>query len=65
MLVALCAYFLLNQAFGLVDRGWSPGGRTGPAHPPPGSEVLRWYVPLLAWGPLVLAVAADFRRRHR
>jgi hypothetical protein len=64
-LVLISVYFFLNQAFHFVDRGWSPSGfQDGVVHEKPGWDVLKYYVPLLAWGPLVLAVAADFRRRH-
>lgn len=66
LLVAICAYVLLNLAFGLVGRGWSPDALADPVpHEPPGWNVLRYYVPMLAWGPLVLAVAVDRRRRAR
>jgi hypothetical protein len=65
-LVAICVYFLLNQAFDLVGRGWSPSGfEDTTEHAPPGWDVLRYYAPMLAWGPLVLAVALDYRRRRR
>ncbi|MBQ1009658.1 hypothetical protein KBX53_01525 [Micromonospora sp. M51] len=63
LLVAVCAYFLLNQRFHVVQSGWVGIGDDEPAHPAPGWEVLRFYAPLLAWGPLVIAVAADYRRR--
>jgi hypothetical protein len=65
-LVAICVYFLLNQAFDLVERGWGASGFEDTVeHAPPGWEVLRYYAPMLAWGPLVLAVALDYRRRRR
>ncbi|RZT79277.1 hypothetical protein EV382_2475 [Micromonospora violae] len=63
LLVAVCVYFLLNQRFHLVQSGWVGIGGDEPAHPPPGWEVFRFYAPLLAWGPLVVAVATDYRRR--
>ncbi|RKN32326.1 hypothetical protein [Micromonospora musae] len=63
VLVAITVYFVLNQMFHFVPRGWAGVGSDEPAHPVPGWEVLRYYVPLLAWGPLVIAVAADYRRR--
>lgn len=62
-LVALCAYFLLNKQFHLVEHGWVGIGDATRVHPRPDWEVLRYYVPLVAWGPLLLAVTADFRRR--
>ncbi|MET7950814.1 hypothetical protein [Micromonospora sp. NPDC005324] len=63
LLVAICAYFLVNQRFHLVQSGWVGIGGDEPVHPPPGWEVFRYYAPILAWGPLVIAVAADYRRR--
>ncbi|MEK8110260.1 hypothetical protein NKG94_50025 [Micromonospora sp. M12] len=51
LLVAICVYFLLNQRFHLVQSGWVGIGADEPVHPPPGWEVLRYYAPLLAWGP--------------
>lgn len=64
LLVAVCGYFLLNQRFHFVERGSVGVGSEEPLHPVPGWEVLRYYAPLFAWGPLVLAVAADYRRRR-
>jgi hypothetical protein len=63
LLVAICVYYFLNQAFHFVESGWVGIGRAEPAHETPGWDVLRYYVPLVAWGPLVIAVAADYRRR--
>jgi hypothetical protein len=64
LLVAICAYFFLNQAFHLVDRGWSPAAmQDAVVHDRPGWDILRYYVPLVAWGPLLIAVALDHRRR--
>jgi hypothetical protein len=62
-LVAICVYFLLNQRFHFVQSIWVGIGDDEPVHPTPGWEVLRYYAPMLAWGPLVIAVAADYRRR--
>ncbi|RAO51795.1 hypothetical protein LUPAC06_06480 [Micromonospora saelicesensis] len=62
-LVAICVYFLLNQRFHLVQSVWVGIGDDEPVHPAPGWEVFRYYAPMLAWGPLVIAVAADYRRR--
>ena len=39
-------------------------GADEPAEPQPGIDVLRWYLPLVLWPPLLIAVAADYRRRH-
>jgi hypothetical protein len=64
LLVAISVYFLLNRTFHFVPAGrWVGIGRDEPAHSPPGWDVLRYYAPLLAWGPLVIAVAVDYRRR--
>ncbi|WP_410813406.1 hypothetical protein [Micromonospora sp. 067-2] len=63
LLVAISLYFVLNQTFHFVPRGWRGLGQDEPVHPVPGWNVLRYYAPLLAWGPLVLAVATDYRRR--
>jgi hypothetical protein len=65
LLTGLCLYLALNAAFGLVERGPVLIGRDDVAHPPPGADVLVWYLPLLLWAPLVGAVTWDFRRRHR
>ncbi|SDZ50563.1 hypothetical protein SAMN05421684_5920 [Asanoa ishikariensis] len=63
LLVAVCVYLILNQRFQFVERGWVGIGRDEPAHPAPGWEVFRYYVPLAAWGPLVIATAVDYGRR--
>ncbi|MDG4787759.1 hypothetical protein O7626_17745 [Micromonospora sp. WMMD1102] len=63
LLVAITGYVVLNLTFHFVPRGWVGVGRDEPAHPAPGWDVLRYYAPLIAWGPLVIAVAADYRRR--
>jgi hypothetical protein len=66
LLIVICAYFFLNQAFGLVDRGWSPGGpQDAVVRPRPGWDILRFYAPMILWGPLLIAVALDYRRRTR
>jgi hypothetical protein len=39
-------------------------GADEPVHARPGWSVLRWYLPLVAWGPLVVVIAADHRRRR-
>ncbi|MET8529013.1 hypothetical protein [Micromonospora sp. NPDC005172] len=62
-LVAICVYLLLNSRFHVVQRGWVGIGRDEPAHPTPTWEVLRYYAPMAAWGPLVIAVAVDHARR--
>ncbi|WP_328473513.1 hypothetical protein OHA21_12705 [Actinoplanes sp. NBC_00393] len=66
LLVVTCGYFFLNQAFDLVNQGWSPSGMQDPVvRPRPGWDIMRFYVPLVLWGPLLIAVALDYRRRLR
>ena len=65
LLVAICGYALLNAAFDIVESGPVLVGRDDVAHPEPGADVLAWYLPMVAWGPLLLAVTWDFRRRHQ
>jgi hypothetical protein len=54
----------VNSVFHLVDRGPVLVGEDQPDMPPPGWDVGVWYLPLLLWAPLVLAVTWDYRRRH-
>ncbi|SDS43652.1 hypothetical protein [Actinoplanes derwentensis] len=63
LLVALCVYVIVNQTFHLVGRAWVGIGHEEPTREAPGWDVMRYYLPLVAWGPLVIAVAADYRRR--
>jgi hypothetical protein len=63
LLIALSAYFLLNRAFRFVESGPVWIGEDAPQRPTPGSDVMALYAPLLLWGPLLLAVAMDYRRR--
>lgn len=63
VLAAICVYLFLNSRFHFVERGWVGIGRDEPAHQAPGWEVLWFYAPMVAWGPLVIAVAADYGRR--
>jgi hypothetical protein len=61
---ALCgvtAYATLNWIFDVVG----PLHATPPGCESPGFDVGRYYLPLAAWGPVVLAVTLDYRRRHR
>ncbi|MCG5461726.1 hypothetical protein MED01_006595 [Micromonospora sp. MED01] len=62
-LVAICVYFLLNQRFHFVQSGWVGIGDDEPVLAAPDWEVLRYYAPMLGWGPLVIAVATDYGRR--
>jgi hypothetical protein len=36
----------------------------GPLHPVPGWDILRYYLAMVTWGPLVVAVACDYRSRR-
>jgi hypothetical protein len=64
LLIGLCLYFVLNMTFHFVERGPVLIGPVDTERPPPGWPVLRFYLPILAWGPLVLAVTANYWRRH-
>jgi len=57
-------YLVLNAVFGFVERGPVLIGADQPPMPPPGPAVGLLYLPLLAWAPLVLAVAAAYHRRR-
>jgi hypothetical protein len=65
LLIAVCLYYLLNSAFQFVPRGPVLVGGDAPVRPPPGWRVLICYAPMLLWGPLLLAVTMDYRRRRR
>jgi hypothetical protein len=68
LLIGLDLYAILNGLLNVVERGpvlVGPDGTDLPPRPEPGTGVLALYVPLLAWGPLLLAVALDYRRRRR
>jgi hypothetical protein len=62
-LILITVWFFVNRLTGpfpvpvLIDTG-------GPPHPQPGWDVLRYYAPVIAWGPLVIAVARNYRRRR-
>ena len=64
LLIAVCLYAAANAAFHVVDHGPVLVGDENAVRPEPGAEVIAFYLPLALWGPLVLAVARDFRRRH-
>jgi hypothetical protein len=69
LLMGLCLYGVLNGVFHFVERGpvmIGPTEADAPQRPKPGQGVLALYVPLLAWGPLLLAVTRNYwcRRRH-
>lgn len=63
--VGLCPYAVLNVACRFVARGTLLTGANQPAQQVPGFAVLVFYLPLPAWGPLVLATAWAYRRRRR
>ncbi len=60
----LCLYVLANSLFGFVERGPVLIGADQPPRPLPGGGVVALYLPLLAWGPLVFAVAGAYLRRR-
>ena len=64
LLIGICLYAVFNMTFHFVERGPVLIGPDNTEQPPPGSDVLALYVPMLAWGPLVLAVALAYRRRR-
>jgi len=61
----LAAYAVLNLTFQLVEKGAVLiGPSSGDLRPPEGRLLTAAYAPLLAWGPLLAAVAiASYRRR--
>ncbi|MFC6018736.1 hypothetical protein ACFP2T_21310 [Plantactinospora solaniradicis] len=65
LLIVLCLYVAFNLTFDVAARGPVLIGPDDTERPPPGWDVLPYYLPLLAWGPLVLAVATNYRRRRR
>jgi hypothetical protein len=64
LLIAICLYAMLNMTFHFVERGPVLIGPDNGERPKPGTAVLALYIPLLAWGPLVLAVTANYWRRR-
>jgi hypothetical protein len=64
LLIGICLYAVLNMTFHFVERGPVLIGPDDIERPPPGWRVLVLYIPILAWGPLVLAVTANYRRRR-
>ena len=64
LLILGCLYATANIVFGrLVDvpQTLAIGGESFAR---PGAAVLSWYAPMLAWGPLLIAVALNYRRRR-
>jgi hypothetical protein len=66
LLVAICVYGALNMIFNLVGQGpvFIGPDESEATRPEPDGVVVLLYAPLLAWGPLVLAVAWDRWRRR-
>ncbi|GAA1031780.1 hypothetical protein GCM10009557_28150 [Virgisporangium ochraceum] len=67
LLVAISVYVGLNAVFGFVETGpvlIGPEESDAVRRPEPGGPVAVAYLPLLLWGPLVLAVARDRWRRR-
>jgi hypothetical protein len=64
LVIGLCLYAVLNMTFHFVDRGPVLVGQQDVERTPPGPGIVSLYVPLLAWGPLVFAVAANYWRRR-
>lgn len=66
LLIGICLYAVLNMTLHFVERGPVLIGLDDIERPTPGWSVLALYLPILAWGPLVLAVTANYwRRRNR
>jgi NADH dehydrogenase len=63
IVIVLCGYAVWNINAGNLFT-FEPTLGTGVTYPRPGIEVLRWYVPMFAWGPLVIAVATNYYRRR-
>ena len=61
LVAAAVGYYLVKEAFDLSGplRPLAPGCR------PPDIHVLRFYVPLIAWPPLLYAVTYQYHRRRR
>jgi hypothetical protein len=64
LLLVITAYAAVNAAFHVVDQGPVLIGPRTADRPRPGGDVALLYLPLVLWGPLLLAVTRDFRRRH-
>ncbi len=64
LVMAIFLYGTLNYAFGWVEQGPVLTGRASGDHAPPGAGVAVLYLPLGAWGPLLVAVALNYRRRR-
>ncbi|MEV0644778.1 hypothetical protein AB0I28_05905 [Phytomonospora sp. NPDC050363] len=58
----LLGYGLWNHYFGHLQP-FEPLISDGTVHPQPDGDIMSLYLPMLAWGPLLIAVAADYSRR--
>jgi hypothetical protein len=65
LLIAISLYAVVNATFHIVGQGPVLIGPDTAPRPEPDGWVALVYLPLLAWGPLVLAVALDHGRRRR
>ncbi|TQL79174.1 hypothetical protein FB566_4775 [Stackebrandtia endophytica] len=63
IIIALSAYYTWNYNFGNLLT-FTPIVGPDEVKPSPGMDVIGWYLPMSAWGPLLIAVAANYRRRH-
>ncbi|CAM3334387.1 hypothetical protein KIPE111705_03195 [Kibdelosporangium persicum] len=63
LVIVICLYWVLNTLFGFVERGVILIGDDN-GLPTPGPSVMALYIPWLAWGPLVVALALAYRRRR-
>lgn len=64
LLFGLCLYVVLNNAFGWVGQGPVLIGADDPPLTPPTGWAAATYAPLVAWAPLLVAVALAYRRRR-
>lgn len=65
LLIVLSLYLTWNLNVGNLLTFEPAVGTTEQAHQLPDMGVLRWYLPLYAWAPLLIAIAVDYRRRTR
>ena len=63
IIIGLSAYLAWNYNFGNL-LSFTPLLGPGEVKPPPGMDIVQWYIPMAAWGPLLIAVAANYLRRH-
>jgi hypothetical protein len=68
LLIGLSIFIVLDEVFQLVGPGPVVIGPSGPdvaAHPEPDGRVMALYLPMLGWGPLLLALGIDYLRRRQ